>query len=69
MKSFMHVCRIVDLSNDISVPHIGKFWRLNTVYSGLFLRGKIFANFTKPVQFMKILPSNCLFSVGSLRSL
>ena len=38
-------------------------------HSGLFLRGKIFANFTNQVQFVKILPLKCFFSVGSLHNL
>ena len=35
-------------------------------YSGLFSRGKIFTN---RVQFVKILPSKCFFSVGTLHNL
>ena len=38
-------------------------------YSGLFSRGKIFANFTNRKQFVKILPSKCLlFNRYSLQS-
>ena len=38
-------------------------------YSGLFLRGKIFVNFTNPKQFVKILPLKCLlFNRYSLQS-
>ena len=48
------------------------YWVIETYqvpYSRLFSRGKIFANFTNRVQFVKILPLKCFFSLGTLHNL
>ena len=60
-----HQIRVSCSSMTKHLIHI-KILRVSFIpYSGLFSRGKIFANFMNQKRFMKILPAKCLLSIGT----